>query len=145
MQDFPLMTVSMTKEQAGHSRDFFTTLCDYLAKQKIDTTRLHRYDFSAAQVVLITSVPGYHSGDQLHRYGHMKLRRVLQQTPIANRQGTHDSIMCQASSIGALDGPWLKHMITSTFAQRNQANFTPGMKHCTIDITRSSRSGNSTV
>jgi tyrosyl-DNA phosphodiesterase-1 len=38
---------------------------------------LKRYDFSSAFAHLVASAPGYHSGDLLHSFGHMRVRSLL--------------------------------------------------------------------
>ena len=47
---------------------------------------LRRYDYSsAAHVRLIASVPGRHTGDSLHRWGHMRVRTILSKQPLPPR------------------------------------------------------------
>lgn len=43
---------------------------------------LKRVDFSGAQAVLVASVPGVHKGGAMGRYGHLRLRSLLEQEPI---------------------------------------------------------------
>jgi len=116
MQDFPIMREGMTLAQAGQNDDFFLTLRDYLTRLDIDTTMLSRFDFSAADVVLITSVPGFHSGGKLHQYGHMKLRRALE-THLPPQSAVGD-LWCQASSLGAPQAGWLSQLAKSLYSQQ---------------------------
>ncbi|EFJ22110.1 hypothetical protein SELMODRAFT_416931 [Selaginella moellendorffii] len=81
MQDFPF------KSKTGAS-DFENDLVDYLTalewlgctvdvqhhgKMKINVGHFRNFYFSNAAVRLVASVPGYHSGPQLNKWGHMKL------------------------------------------------------------------------
>lgn len=43
------------------------------------TAAIHAHDWSSARAHLVTSVPGLHKIDEQHKYGHMRLRRLLQQ------------------------------------------------------------------
>ena len=83
MQDFPLKTAGA---QPGSSNSFEDDLVDYVTKTGwpggllADGTRcgpdaLRRYDFSAARVALVASVPGSHDGV---RYGTRRIRALLQ-------------------------------------------------------------------
>lgn len=43
------------------------------------TDFLNEFNFSSANAHLVCSVPGYHKDSQISLYGHMKLRKVLQE------------------------------------------------------------------
>ena len=51
-------------------------------------SRLALYDFSSACVRLVASVPGKHKGADRHRWGHFKLRQLLQAETFAVRTCT---------------------------------------------------------
>ncbi|KAI9106231.1 tyrosyl-DNA phosphodiesterase 1-like protein [Phlyctochytrium arcticum] len=78
--------------------------------------RLATFDFRSCRAVIIGSVPGRHTGPAVHRWGHLKLRRVLAKVPVS--EGA--TIACQFSSIGSLgtDDSW----ITKEFGASLRAN-----------------------
>ena len=78
LQDFPLKTSS------SKTSEFENTLVDYLNALGIvdfklniecilgvDSSEVKMYDFSSAKGILVTSVPGYHKGRNIEKYGHM--------------------------------------------------------------------------
>lgn len=69
-------------------------MIDYLERQNISISSisLRKFDFSTAEVSLITSVPGYHNGRNLYSYGHMKVRNLLSKLP---KSIAHQTIICQ--------------------------------------------------
>ncbi|KAF5828070.1 hypothetical protein DUNSADRAFT_18267 [Dunaliella salina] len=98
------------------SSDFEETFCDYVeqmrlppAEQDLILKAIRLHDFSSARVFLVPSVPGQHSGSALHKYGHMRLRHLLQQhldaaplprAGVANpgRRGTLSSLFRNSAS-----------------------------------------------
>lgn len=75
MQEFPRKAPG----GAAGSCDFEDTLVDYIERVagRSHCARIKEFDFTAANAVLVTSVPGYHNGRALNSYGHMKIRRYL--------------------------------------------------------------------
>ncbi|KAL1512282.1 hypothetical protein AB1Y20_005544 [Prymnesium parvum] len=88
----------------------------------LDLEWVARYDYSAARARLVTSVPGHspgvaagrHAGAQLGRFGHMKVRRLLE------REGLSDafadsSLVLQFSSLSSVGagGAWLLELVKS--------------------------------
>ena len=63
---------------------------------------LAKYDFSAAQVVLIPSVPGRHAGAAMNQFGHSKLRAVLSRRTGHIPMEAQDKIVMQYSSWGGM-------------------------------------------
>lgn len=67
--------------------DFGLDLERYLNALKLQPLALRQqltrmcqlHDFSSARVHLVMSVPGWHEGSDMHRYGHMGLRSLLKQ------------------------------------------------------------------
>ena len=59
---------------------------------------LPRIDFSAAQAVLLPSVPGKHTGRDKSKYGHLKLRRLLEQEHIPPELFAPPSLPSSSSS-----------------------------------------------
>jgi tyrosyl-DNA phosphodiesterase-1 len=114
-QDFPLKDPSASQS----ANDFEETLCDFLTTMQLPqhATKLRAFDFSSAKVVLISSVPGYHGGQKLHQYGHMKLRRFLSAETFAHKFRSAP-IACQTSSLGNSSGKWLQEFIQSFSAGR---------------------------
>ncbi|KAG9140509.1 hypothetical protein Leryth_023021 [Lithospermum erythrorhizon] len=126
MQDFPW------KDENSSSKGclFESDLVDYLGALKwpdftvnlpgvgscnINPHFFRKFDYSGATVRLIASVPGYHSGPNLKKWGHMKLRTVLQEC-------TFDSVfqksplVYQFSSLGSLDEKWMTELTASLSA-----------------------------
>lgn len=105
-QDFPLKINSENMENSPASTDtsslspvasdFKETLFDYIKRLELDASFLHNYDFKDVKVVLITSVPGYHSGKSLNKYGHLKVKCWLEKyAKIGNNDENQKSIFSQ--------------------------------------------------
>lgn len=79
-----------------------------------DWTFISKYDFSSIRAVLLPSVPGYHRGSAMHRFGHMKVRRSLQNVPIPSRfkgsQQAPPRIVAQFSSFGSVTEAYLREL-----------------------------------
>jgi tyrosyl-DNA phosphodiesterase 1 len=86
------------------------------------TQLLSQFDFRSARAILIPSVPGYHRGDDnIHRYGHMKLRQAVRRqsssssssstsrttTTTSSGTSSNAAVVCQFSSMGSLHEKWL--------------------------------------
>ena len=72
---------------------------------------LRRFDFSAATAQLVASVPGRHTGPELSRWGHMRLRALLLNEPptdAARLAGRRTSLVCQYSSQGSIKEGWMR-------------------------------------
>lgn len=75
---------------------------------------VRRHDMSCAKVHLIGSVPGRHQGTTKHSWGHLKLRKVLQESgPVASEM-RHWPVLAQFSSIGSM-GPRAESWLTGEF------------------------------
>ena len=141
VQDFPLITTSKIPSKqdpfpfGNELTDFFNNMVIFDRSGEDDRTslradakrlwreyqmRLHQYDYSSAEVVLIPSAPGRWKGVDsegklcLHKYGHMKLRSVLgyykMGTSLPDR-----SLAMQISSIGSMgkDEKKLEEIVSS--------------------------------
>eukprot|EP01105_Mastigella_eilhardi_P017501 TRINITY_DN4021_c0_g1_i1.p1 TRINITY_DN4021_c0_g1~~TRINITY_DN4021_c0_g1_i1.p1 ORF type:complete len:365 (-),score=93.00 TRINITY_DN4021_c0_g1_i1:667-1761(-) len=129
VQDFPPKAARST----GGSSDtceFEETLVDYVRRLELDTRPLRAFDFSLARGVLIPSVPGYHTGSLLNKYGHMRLRRALQNVVIPDAFKM-SPVVCQFSSMGAINAKWLEELYTSFAACSTPAEVRP-----TITVAR---------
>ncbi|XP_047938783.1 tyrosyl-DNA phosphodiesterase 1 isoform X1 [Salvia hispanica] len=126
MQDFPW------KDQNNASKGcaFENDLVEYLSTLKwpefnanlpsagsfsINPSFFRKFDYSSAAVRLIASVPGYHSGSHLSKWGHMKLRTVLQECTFEN-QFEKSNLIYQFSSLGSLDEKWMTELAFSMSA-----------------------------
>lgn len=123
MQDFPV------KEQKdiGKTSPFEDDLVEYLealewsgchvtlpqiGDVKINAAYFRRFDYSSASVRLVASVPGYHKGAEMKKWGHMKLRTILQEQCFGNKfQGS--PLVYQFSSLGSLDEKWMMELASS--------------------------------
>lgn len=123
MQDFPW------KDQNNQGRGcaFENDLIDYLSalklpefsvdlpaigNVKVNSSFFKRFDYSSAVVRLIASVPGYHNGQNLKKWGHMKLRTILQESNFA-KEFQHSPLVYQFSSLGSLDEKWMGELASS--------------------------------
>ena len=68
-------------------------------------SRLIAYDLSNTGVKLVACVPGYHKAGDLGRYGHMRLRALLQREPVP--ASSAPTVICQFSSQGSVSEDWL--------------------------------------
>ncbi|XP_022720583.1 tyrosyl-DNA phosphodiesterase 1 isoform X2 [Durio zibethinus] len=93
MQDFPWKDQNNSKKGCGFEND----LIDYL---------------STLKVRLIASVPGYHTGSNMKKWGHMKLRTVLQEC-VFDKEFLRSPLVYQFSSLGSLDEKWMAELASS--------------------------------
>lgn len=101
-QDFPLKA-SSDYDGGRSSGEFEDSLVEYFeAVGGFDVAALRKFNFSSARGRLVASVPGYHSGDAINKWGHMRLRRLLRDVAVAPR---FDSVVSQFSSMGAVFTP----------------------------------------
>ncbi|KAJ6706885.1 TYROSYL-DNA PHOSPHODIESTERASE 1 [Salix viminalis] len=122
MQDFP-----WKEEEPGKGCGFENDLVDYLSMLKwpefivklpnlgsisINASFFKKFDYSNAVVRLIASVPGYHTGANLRKWGHMKLRNVLQECTFDN-EFKRSPLVYQFSSLGSLDEKWMTELASS--------------------------------
>ena len=104
------------KQSEMVSSEFENTLVDYLScygnVTKFLQSQVRRFDFGPCRAHLIPSVPGRHvTGEgQRHRYGHMKVRQILVDSPSMKRWTfkSTDLLVFQSSSVGNL-GYQLEH------------------------------------
>ncbi|XP_078436994.1 tyrosyl-DNA phosphodiesterase-like protein isoform X2 [Wolffia australiana] len=123
MQDFPLKNDSAGKGGCPFEND----LVDYLnslkwpelnvsyesiGQARINPSFFRRFDFSCAMVRLVASVPGYHTGSNLKKWGHMKLRSTLENFTFDD-DFKGSSLVYQFSSLGSLDEKWLSEFASS--------------------------------
>ncbi|KAJ6367541.1 hypothetical protein OIU78_000160 [Salix suchowensis] len=122
MQDFP-----WKEEEPGKGCGFENDLVDYLSMLKwpefivklpnlgsisINASFFKKFDYSNAVVRLIASVPGYHTDANLRKWGHMKLRSVLQECTFDN-EFKRSPLVYQFSSLGSLDEKWMTELASS--------------------------------
>ncbi|KAI3698104.1 hypothetical protein L6452_31216 [Arctium lappa] len=123
MQDFPWKN----QDNSNKGSDFETDLIDYLSTLKwpefsvklpelgnftLNSSFFKRFDYSSAAVRLIASVPGYHSGSNVKKWGHMKLRSVLQDC-VFDKEFQNSPLVYQFSSLGSLDEKWMTELAFS--------------------------------
>ena len=104
---------SSTRTSHGNEKNgelFRETLVDYLRRLKVPYTRLSLYDFSSATAMLITSVPGKHEGTNLHRYGMMRLKKVLSGEELPE-EFRDTPLYTQVSSIGSISSKFVKDFL----------------------------------
>ncbi|KAL2244896.1 UNVERIFIED_CONTAM: Tyrosyl-DNA phosphodiesterase 1 [Sesamum indicum] len=126
MQDFPWKDHNSTSNGHGFGND----LIEYLGALKwpefnanlpplgsfsINPNFFKKFDYSSSLVRLIASVPGYHSGSSLRKWGHMKLRTVLEECTF-DKQFEKSPLVYQFSSLGSLDEKWMAELASSMSA-----------------------------
>eukprot|EP01083_Nonionella_stella_P060969 158984_1 len=118
VQDFPLKTQSSSKKSS-----FENDLLEYLnclSGIRVDFSDISKYDMSIATGQLIASVPGYHKGAALHRWGHMRLRTELSRVEIDKKFDRSPAIM-QFSSMGSVTVQWLEELSRSMMSSKRSA------------------------
>ncbi|MED6192928.1 tyrosyl-DNA phosphodiesterase 1, variant 2 [Stylosanthes scabra] len=126
LQDFPW------KDQDSLSKgsEFENDLVEYLSTLKwpefsvklpslgnfsICPSFFKKFDYSDAMVRLIASAPGYHSGAAIKKWGHMKLRSLLQECTF-DEDFKKSPLIYQFSSLGSLDEKWMAELTSSMSA-----------------------------
>ena len=180
VQDFPLKSQFEREAEVGASTQtgFEATLVDYLStydgqlqtfpaprhhirsfNANVDLRRIvlkvRQYDFRAAEVTLIPSVPGRHarSVNQLDRYGHKAVRKHfdnIQKSMRASSQetatisaiaSTASRLVIQVSSIGSIgkDGFYLRQLVESLLLNNttNNASDDGGRREASAEWTTS--------
>ncbi|KAL2473374.1 tyrosyl-DNA phosphodiesterase-related [Forsythia ovata] len=126
MQDFPWKDQNSATTRCGFESDLidylsvlkwpeFTANLPSLGSFTINSSFFKKFDYSSAVVRLIASVPGYHSGSSLKKWGHMKLRTVLQECTF-EKEFHMSPLVCQFSSLGSLDEKWMAELTSSMSA-----------------------------
>lgn len=123
MQDFPWKDPSNASKRCGFEDD----LVDYLSALKwpefninvpafgkftINPSFFKKFDYRDSAVRLIASVPGYHTGSNLKKWGHMKLQSVLQECTF-DKDFQKSPLVYQFSSLGSLDEKWMAELASS--------------------------------
>ncbi|KAK8501921.1 hypothetical protein V6N13_023299 [Hibiscus sabdariffa] len=123
MQDFPWKDQSNSAKGCGFENDLidylsalkwpeFTANLPALGNFNINSTFFKKFDYSEAKVRLIASVPGYHTSSNMKKWGHMKMRTVLQEC-VFDKEFQRSPLVYQFSSLGSLDEKWMAELATS--------------------------------
>ncbi|KAG0470915.1 hypothetical protein HPP92_017615 [Vanilla planifolia] len=116
-QDFPWKDVKNLSDSSSFERDLLEYLHNLkmpdlivnlpkLGNVNICASFFKKFDYSSAVVRLIASVPGYHSGSNLKKWGHMKVRSVLEEC-VFDKEFCKSPLVYQFSSLGSLDEKWM--------------------------------------
>jgi tyrosyl-DNA phosphodiesterase 1 len=113
VQDFP-------KSKETKSNEFKETLIDFWkhCTNGLSCKWLDQFDFSNACVDLVPSVPGYHKFENKQKYGHLRLRSLLER----NKVQSSKSVYYQASSIGRIYDNWLGEILESFKCEKSNFN-----------------------
>lgn len=105
LQDFPRRSVQVQRN------DFRELFKEYLVRCKASVIAelIVEHDFDAALVDLVPSVPGYHKGDDLPKFGQARLRSLLRRLPTS----ASTDMLWQYTSQGSLTDSFLRDMQTS--------------------------------
>ncbi|GJN32535.1 hypothetical protein PR202_gb21049 [Eleusine coracana subsp. coracana] len=129
MQDFPWKDAKDVTKKSPFEND----LVDYLSALKwpefrislpvvgdvsINAAFFRKFDYSSSMVRLIGSVPGYHVGPNIKKWGHMKLRTVLEEC-MFEKQFCKSPLIYQFSSLGSLDEKWMSEFAYSLSAGKS--------------------------
>ncbi|MQM11219.1 hypothetical protein Taro_044118 [Colocasia esculenta] len=123
MQDFPLKDESSSKRGCPFESDLveyinvlkwpeFSVILPSIGHININPSFFKKFDYCSAVVRLVASVPGYHTGSNLKRWGHMKLRAVLEECTF-DKVFQRSPLVYQFSSLGSLDEKWLSELAVS--------------------------------
>ncbi|CAN0913576.1 Tyrosyl-DNA phosphodiesterase 1 [Linum grandiflorum] len=123
MQDFPWKDENNTNKGCGFETDLidylgalkwpeFTARLPSLGSVKINASFFKKFDYSDARVRLISYVPGYHTGSNMKKWGHMKLKAILQEC-VFDKEFKSSPLVYQFSSLGSLDEKWMTELATS--------------------------------
>lgn len=107
--------------------DFTTTLKTFVQKlmpfpdkqdyKNLLEINIDDYYISDIDIVLIASVPGRHSGEDIEKYGHRRVGSVLKKIGFVNPETTSRDkkhiLTYQTSSIGNLDEKFLREILSS--------------------------------
>uniref|UniRef100_A0A0A9GJG6 Tyrosyl-DNA phosphodiesterase 1 n=1 Tax=Arundo donax TaxID=35708 RepID=A0A0A9GJG6_ARUDO len=129
MQNFPWKDAKDINKKVPFEND----LVDYLSALKwpefrvklpvvgdvnINAAFFRKFDYSSSMVRLIGSVPGYHVGPNIKKWGHMKLRSVLEECTFG-KQFCKSPLIYQFSSLGSLDEKWMNEFAYSLSAGKS--------------------------
>uniref|UniRef100_A0A915BFA2 Tyrosyl-DNA phosphodiesterase n=3 Tax=Parascaris univalens TaxID=6257 RepID=A0A915BFA2_PARUN len=114
----PIVKEKVEEGQGNFQKDLISYLNAYSSSSDFGMIeywrdRIANADFTDVNARIISSIPGYHTGDQKGRYGHLRLRRVLRSLQL---DVTKPSFVAQFSSIGSL-GPKPNSWLTAQFLQ----------------------------
>ncbi|WJX81537.1 tyrosyl-DNA phosphodiesterase 1, variant 2 [Trifolium repens] len=137
MQDFPWKDQNSLSKGSGFENDLvgylsalkwpeFSVNLPSLGNFSICPSFFKKFDYSDAMVRLIASVPGYHSGNGLKKWGHMKLRSVLQECTF-DEEFKKSPLVYQFSSLGSLDEKWMVELASSMSAGLSEDRVPLGM------------------
>ncbi|XP_045795226.1 tyrosyl-DNA phosphodiesterase 1 isoform X2 [Trifolium pratense] len=137
MQDFPWKDQNSLSKGSGFENDLveylsalkwpeFSVNLPSLGNFSICPSFFKKFDYSDAMVRLIASVPGYHSGNGLKKWGHMKLRSVLQECTF-DEEFKKSPLVYQFSSLGSLDEKWMVELASSMSAGLSKDKVPLGM------------------
>ncbi|KAI9123418.1 hypothetical protein K1719_004718 [Acacia pycnantha] len=134
MQDFPWKDQNNPTKGSGFENDLieylnvlkwpeFSVKLPSLGNFSINPSFFKKFDYGSATVRLVASVPGYHTGTNLKRWGHMKLKSLLQECTF-DEEFKNSPIVYQFSSLGSLDEKWMAEL-TSSMSAGNSEDKTP--------------------
>ncbi|KAJ8309162.1 hypothetical protein KUTeg_014036 [Tegillarca granosa] len=118
---FPKLKPTGSKTSGDSPTRFKHDLLEYIASYKAYQLKewqehVSNHDMSSARVFIIGSSPGRHIGEKKHSYGHMKLRKVLNENGPPKDQCKSWPVIGQFSSIGSL-GPDKQKWLCAEFLQ----------------------------
>lgn len=106
MQDFPRCA---TRTSSSKGLDFLDQLARFVAAVGLRdwVGVLSAHNFDAVQVWLVCSVPGVHTGADMSRWGHLRVRALLRRLQPLPATFLRPSLMAQFSSLGRMSDTWL--------------------------------------
>ncbi|XP_020217732.1 tyrosyl-DNA phosphodiesterase 1 isoform X2 [Cajanus cajan] len=136
-RDFPWKDQNSLSKGSGFENDLveylsmlkwpeFSVKLPSLGNVSVCPSFFRKFDYSEARVRLIASVPGYHSGASLKKWGHMKLRSLLQECTF-DEEFKKSPLVYQFSSLGSLDEKWMAELASSMSAGLSEDKTPLGM------------------
>ncbi|CAF0751248.1 unnamed protein product [Rotaria sordida] len=143
-----------TNDTRESKTNFKKDLLDYIEQYRARQLQfwqktINEHDFSSINVHIISSTPGRHTGANINKFGHLKLRQTLKNyLNLENNEQYYSApIIGQFSSIGSL-GPnansWLTKEFLTSLKQLNTNSFdSPELKliYPTVENVRTSFEG----
>ncbi|XP_004343834.1 tyrosyl-DNA phosphodiesterase 1 [Capsaspora owczarzaki ATCC 30864] len=133
---FPLKASTAQQASSSTGRAFEQTLNKYLTAYGSCIRQVReqamKYDFSAANVALIASVPGRHAGLAKSEWGHMQLRKLPLPANVASQPVNTHQLIGQFSSIGSLGASpetWLTSEFSVSLSAHKAQGLSPPIAH----------------
>lgn len=114
LRDFPMKDVGATV--SSFESDLLQYLNSLGPQARVIGEIASRYNFENAGVALVCSAPGVHKGADINKWGHMRLRKLLEKEELDIK--SHAPVVCQFTSLGSISSNWLKQFEQTVFTRK---------------------------